>query len=98
MDASLDLRTPCCNRAVRGTPAMVHATTVLDRTCPRCHTHYRVVIQPGQALRLLPRAAGQRPRFGPTTSRPDLQTHTVTWAPTRSASLARSSITERTTP
>ena len=38
--------TPCCGRALKPFPFMVHATEVRTRTCPACRQQYRVIIKP----------------------------------------------------
>lgn len=42
----VNLSTPCCGRKVRSATAYHYATEVIDRTCPKCKTSYRLVIEP----------------------------------------------------
>lgn len=49
MNEDLKLKTPCCGRAVRGVANMRYATMVIDRTCPKCHGRFRIVVEPIEA-------------------------------------------------
>lgn len=42
----ITLKTPCCDRVVRGSHKTQSATLVLSRVCPRCRTSYRVRVSP----------------------------------------------------
>lgn len=46
MSDTLKLRTPCCDRAVTPCDRRVFSTLVVERTCPKCRTAYRLVVTP----------------------------------------------------
>ena len=45
-----ELRCPNCDRKLRGTEIMEHATLVIQRTCPGCRMRWQVVIAPGKRI------------------------------------------------